>query len=272
MKYSIISWILAVFITLTAAVYQHMTGPTHPLRGKADFAGQSISYRLLRSHDTGDLPVILSLPDTSVKATLIYKRFKTSDSWTESPMIFAGGQAAGFLPHQPPAGKLEYYLRLSKGGQEMVIPSQHAVVARFKGAVPAVILGTHILLMFIAMLLSNRALMEALFNGSGQRVYTLLTVITLFLGGMIFGPLMQKYAFGEFWTGVPFGFDLTDNKTLLAMIAWLVALWQAYRTQASRKRWWIVIAGVILLAIYSIPHSVLGSELNYASGQIQTGQ
>jgi hypothetical protein len=41
---------------------------------------------------------------------------------------------------------------------------------------------------------------------------------------MILGPVVQYYAFGEFWTGVPFGWDLTDNKTLVAVIFWALAV------------------------------------------------
>ncbi len=50
---------------------------------------------------------------------------------------------------------------------------------------------------------------------------------TLFLfiaGGMILGPLVQYFAFGELWTGIPFGWDLTDNKTLIALIFWILAV------------------------------------------------
>ena len=38
---------------------------------------------------------------------------------------------------------------------------------------------------------------------------------TLGLGGMILGPIVQKYAFGAYWTGIPFGHDLTDAKNLV---------------------------------------------------------
>ena len=90
----------------------------------------------------------------------------------------------------------------------------------------------------------------------------------LFLGGMVLGPLVQKYAFGTYWSGVPFGFDLTDNKTLLTMLVWLIALWKGWSTRA--RRIWIIAAAVVLLLVYSIPHSVLGSELNYQSARTET--
>ena len=93
----------------------------------------------------------------------------------------------------------------------------------------------------------------------------------LFLGGMILGPIVQKYAFGEFWTGVPFGFDLTDNKTLVTMVTWIVAAWLSIKKKHS-ARIWIIIAAIVLLLVYSIPHSMMGSELDYETGKIGTGE
>ena len=78
--------------------------------------------------------------------------------------------------------------------------------------------------MFIAMLLSTAAGLEALSGGKYSYRLTLWTSGLLFIGGMILGPVVQKFAFGEFWTGIPWGFDLTDNKTLIAMVAWGVAI------------------------------------------------
>ena len=63
------------------------------------------------------------------------------------------------------------------------------------------------------------------------------------------------------WTGVPFGYDLTDNKTLIAFIAWLIALIAIYKS--AKKDKWIILASVVTFIIFLIPHSLLGSELNY---------
>ena len=46
----------------------------------------------------------------------------------------------------------------------------------------------------------------------------------LFAGGMILGPVVQNFAFGELWTSVPFSWDLTDNKTLVAFTFWIIAV------------------------------------------------
>ena len=45
---------------------------------------------------------------------------------------------------------------------------------------------------------------------------------------------VQKAAFGAYWTGFPFGYDLTDNKTVLMWLAWvLAALAMAYLGMAA---------------------------------------
>ena len=119
------------------------------------------------------------------------------------------------------------------------------------------------------MFLSTAAGLEALVKGKYIFQLTLWTSIFLFFGGMILGPVVQKFAFGEFWTGIPFGIDLTDNKTLIAMIAWLLALWKAKNEKSGR--YWVIAAAIILLAVYSIPHSTLGSELNYETMEIGQG-
>jgi len=267
-----VAWILAVLITLSAAVYQRMTGPTHPLRGRVEIAGQEHKYRLPRTHGgEGGPTVSLTLPDSAGEATLVYRRYPTDDAMTHLPMARQGDEVSAVLPHQPPAGKLEYFIELDAPGQRRSLPADRTAVIRFKGAVPGFFLLPHILFMFMAMLLSNRAGLEAIARGPRLAGYTLGATACLLLGGMILGPTVQKYAFGAFWTGVPFGFDLTDNKTLLAMIGWALALWQARWRRSAGARWWVLGAAVLLLAIYSIPHSTLGSELDYSSGQVVTG-
>ena len=78
---------------------------------------------------------------------------------------------------------------------------------------------------------------------------------------MIFGPIVQKFAFNAFWTGWPWGHDLTDNKTIVAFIFWLIALIRLIKNK--EKRGWALVASIVLLVIYLIPHSVLGSEIDY---------
>ena len=82
------------------------------------------------------------------------------------------------------------------------------------------------------------------------------------------GPIMQFQAFGEYWTGFPKGYDLTDNKTLLAFVMWIAALTLNLK---KNRPIWIIAAAIFTLIIFSIPHSLFGSELNYETGKVIQG-
>jgi hypothetical protein len=321
-------WFLAVLITLAAALYQRMTGPTYPFRAQAALAGESVSARLPRSSENvTDCEVMLrGMPD-GADGYIEYMRYKTQDSWTRVPLERRRGGLAASLPKQPAAGKLAYRVVLAKDGQETTLSGDKPVVIRFKGVVPGWVLIPHIIVMFLAMLMSTAAGLAALAKRSEQwakfklwpglvlfvigiavpaavfkivgmpklmssnmlgnltwmgllisigvgallaalpvsvdyRKFANWTAVLIFIGGFILGPLVQKFSFGVLWSGVPLGFDLTDNKTLITFVGWLIALFLMRKGKPGRAG--VVAAAVLLMVVYSIPHSVLGSELDYS--------
>jgi hypothetical protein len=164
------------------------------------------------------------------------------------------------LPHQPKAGKLLYKVKLINQSVSIVIPKK-PVVIRFKGAVPLYILIPHIIFIFGAMLLSTRTGLEAFNKEPKFKNLTIATLLFLFIGGGIFGPLAQFYAFDAYWTGFPVGYDLTDNKILIAFIGWLIAAIMIKKSPNPKR--WVAFASILLFVVFLIPHSVLGSELDY---------
>jgi hypothetical protein len=45
-------WVAALLLTLVLAVFQRLTGPSHPVRGNTVLAGgEAVSYRLPRSNE-----------------------------------------------------------------------------------------------------------------------------------------------------------------------------------------------------------------------------
>ena len=209
---SILFWIFAVVFTLTIAIYQRMTGPTYPKKGSLIIAEKEVKFKLLRSQEnTKDAVISIENKSKILGGSILYKRYKTTDDWTEINMVQNGENIEGSLPLQPAAGKLEYRVFLKFNNENYALNIE-PVVIRFTGAVPKYILLPHILFMFLAMLFSTRTGIEAIIKGKHTFNYTLVTVITLFLGGVILGPIVQKYAFGAYWTGWPFGGDLTDNE------------------------------------------------------------
>jgi len=262
MKRSVLLWIIAFVLTVFIAAYQRITGPTYPLSGETILDGKTIKYSLDRSHGgNGDHQVKIKNADINIAGVVEWKRYKTSDDWQSVEMKYEDGYLIGNLPHQQPAGKLLYRITLIKDSEKVVLNNHQPVIIRFKGDVPIFIIIPHVILIFLAMLFSTRTGLEFFSKEPNYKNLVYWTFGLLILGGMIFGPIMQKYAFGEFWTGVPFGIDLTDNKTLIAVIGWIVALF-AIKKSANPKRW-VIFASVLMFIIYLIPHSVLGSELDY---------
>ncbi len=263
MKRPAVQWTLAVVVTLASAVFQRMTGPTHPVRGRVDVGGAEVRLRLTRSHGgPGDQPIRIVAPDAAVTGTVAWRHFPTNEEWKALPMVRRGEALEAALPHQPPAGKLEYQVRLSRGGETAVFPARPAVT-RFKGDVPLPLLLLHVAAMFAGMLLATAAGLRAVVPGGDPRRLAVWAAAVLTAGGFVLGPLVQKAAFGAYWTGIPFGWDLTDNKTLFAIAAWAAAL-VAMRGGAARARVAVAAAAVVTMVVFAIPHSVWGSQIDWS--------
>jgi hypothetical protein len=261
-------WIIAVVVTIATVIYQRKTGPTYPVPVSVEISGQAIESSLPRSHGgEGDREIRVEVPDQAIAGMILYKRFPTSDPYDTTMMVRQGSELIVYLPHQPPAGKLQYMVILEKEGSLYALNDQ-PVVVRFKGSVPAGVLIPHILFIFIAELLSLIAGLFALFKLSKYKLYSLLTVVFLLAGGFVLGPVIQKYAFGAFWTGFPFGMDLTDNKVLLALIFWIIAVVMNIKKDRPKL---VIIASVIFFLVNMIPHSMFGSEMDYESGEVISG-
>jgi len=285
---TILFWVLAVIITLSSAIYQKKTGPTYPIDGEISFNNELISYTLLRSHNVGkDAEVILEsiTNDNEVKdissntgAIMEYKRYLSHDEWQTVKLTIKKSEEDGkhklfaYIPHQPAAGKMMYKIGLYDKSKNIThkkptFLTDIPVVIRYKGAVPMFVLIPHIFFMFFAMMFSTRTGIEGISRRSHNLNFlTLTTIILLGLGGLMLGPVVQKYAFDAYWTGWPWGTDLTDNKTIVAFLFWVFAFWRVRvdKIKNTNNAWkWVIVASVVLMAVYMIPHSAFGSEIDH---------
>ena len=261
-------WVFAFAGLVVIAGYQRRTGPTWPVSGVSDVpGGGEIAWSLPRSETTGTAARIeIPDPGPGVEATLAWRRYPTEDAFTVIPMEPIDGRRAAQLPTQPPAGKVEYRVELAApGGLAVSLPSGEAVVLRYKGAVPAAVLVPHVLAMFLGLVVGMRTVLQAARGGWGLKPLAWTTVALLVLGGLVLGPIVQKYAFGAFWTGWPAGADLTDNKVAVMVLGWLAAALSLGRPSVAGRgrRFFVLIAGAVTLVVYLVPHSLRGSTLDY---------
>ncbi len=264
----VLFWVLAVVISLGTMVYQRMTGPTYPKDYEITYNDANYKFNLPRTHGgETDCPVEIELPEP-FEAKIVWRQFPTDQAWETLQLERVDGMLITSLPHQPPAGKIEYHLELMAEGKLIDLGDSENVVIRFKGEVPNWVLLPHVLMMVLTVIWSMATIIFALANIPVYKKYVGITIIFLLIGGFILGPIVQKFSFGQLWTGWPFGDDLTDNKTLFALIAFLVA-W--FLRKKSYSRWLAIGAALVMLAVYLIPHSMGGSELDHETGEVVTG-
>lgn len=273
--FRILLWTLGLAITLVAAVYQKVTGPTYPKKEKITLNGKEYQLELIRSHGGDDnATVSLDISDSDVKALLYWKHFPVVDDEEWHTETFKSEKVEdktvlnAELPHQPPAGKLMYYFEVTDRNGSQMSYKEQPIVVRFKGGVPNYILIPHVIFIFFAMFLANVSGLFAAFKIPKLKRYTSITLVLMLLGGMVLGPIVQKFAFLEYWAGVPFGWDLTDNKLLIAFLAWLTAF---LMNRKKENRISVIIASLVTIIIFSIPHSMYGSELNRETGEVVQG-
>lgn len=267
---SVLLWVLSVFLMLIAIIYQRSTGPTYPVKGKFENQGETYKYKLLRSHETTKgAPIALpNIQDADFQADLHYKRYQTNDSIHHLPFVLEGGEFIAALPVQPAAGKMEYYITGKLEGKAFRIPesSHDSIILRYKDPVPNGALIPHVFFMFFAVLFGIRAGLSALFQPENMRKWVIVSLIGMSIGGMVLGPIVQKHAFGEYWTGFPYGGDFTDNKTLILWLTWVIALiliGVKQKKKETKSRIIVLVASIVMTIVYLIPHSMGGSTLDY---------
>ena len=254
-------WLVAVVITLVLSIYQRMTGPTYPKKVIVELNGGSYKVKLPRSGVQHDEIVLLKDIPSDTKAQLHYRRYPTTNDYTTVDFSLKDNQLQAVLPVQPVAGKLQYYITV--GGKDYA--ADEPPLIRFRNDVSAGILIPHILFMFAAMLFAVYTFLLVVTRKEYGR-WLKITVATLFVGGFIFGPLVQHAAFGPWWTGFPYGTDLTDNKTLISFVFFVAAL---ATMKWKYNKWVVCLAVLVMIVVFTIPHSAYGSEYDYKTQQIK---
>lgn len=255
MKTAFWLWLVALLLTLVLARWQRVSGPTYPLSGKADLAGTAFHWQLERSHaGPGDHAVKLGAPVPGATGVLAWRAHGTDGAWTEAAMSSAGDTLTAPLPHQAPGQKLDYRVTLAGDGGSVTLPPSGFATLRFRADVPSWVLIPHIFAMFGALLLSARTGLEAFRKKPDFRLLTARTLAALLVGGFVLGCLVSGYAFGVPWGGFPISNDPTDNKTLIAFLAWAVAAVPVFRGRDARA--FVIGAALVTFAVFVIPHSI----------------
>ncbi|MFQ6007894.1 MAG: hypothetical protein ACE5K8_02985 [Candidatus Zixiibacteriota bacterium] len=195
--------------------------------------------------------------------------------------LFVKDSAAGHYYADVATGrkglKLYYYfeIRDKTGGcrARFMHPEGKPFVLKYIGQVPQFVLIGHITMMAVTVFFATLGFLNAIplvrgkMNARPLSVCFFLATIAALVGGYVFGVAMNHYAFGTVWEGVPFGTDVTDNKTqnlfVYMLYMFLISIGSFSKGKVGHDLypprvlgWFGLAAFVFMLAVYLIPHSI----------------
>lgn len=259
---------LSICLCVFLALFQRITGPTYPVKGKIKIDDFDITYKFPRSCDISqDKCVVKIFSQKDLGFYLMYRRHKVEEDFKRINFENTDGYFFAVLDDDyKPASKIEYdvYYQLK---DKILKINNKTVVLRFKNKVSVLIIVLHIILMFLFLTITFYLSFSILFEKSYSNVLFWINYISLFVGGFILGPLLQKQAFGVWWSGFPFGYDMTDNKTLMIFIFWSYSAYKLIKKEDIKN--YILISSLFTVVSYLIPHSLLGSEYDYSKNRLK---
>lgn len=260
-----IIWFLSFTITIFIAIYQRITGPTYPVKGKIDINGKNVRYYLPRSCTIKKDDCIARIYIPGLDGYLLYKRYNVNEDFKKVNILTDRGFSYFRLNSDfPKAAKIEYEVYIRNGdGYFKLNPGR--IILRFKGDVSSILLFFHIAFMFLFMLFSTYIFLELNINQNLNRKIFYLNYFFM-VAGVLSGTIVQFYAFDKFWSGFPVGNDLTDNKSLVMFILWTLTMFSVLRSKDSRKL--LNFSFIMTMLVYLIPHSLFGSEYDFSTNKV----
>ncbi|OGC93766.1 MAG: hypothetical protein A2W25_06540 [candidate division Zixibacteria bacterium RBG_16_53_22] len=264
-------YVIAFLLTILLLAVARRTSTRHPEEFQVKANGITLVHRSV-TESFGETPVIrLQASSTStVRAIVNYSETK-SGPYRKMEMAVTGHGYVTDLPALEKGKKWFYHIDVMQDNMKIAqLPPANDQFIKFKGHVSPAILIPHIICMFATIFFGILTVFTAIdfARGKGeiQRTvrFLLITVIFAFLGGFPLGYAVAYQAFGQGWSGIPIGWDITDNKTVILFLFWLVTFILAAQGLSARaikispKSYasLVAVSFVITLITFLIPHSI----------------
>jgi hypothetical protein len=260
-------FIVAVVLTLLVVVAARRFGPNYSYVVEASCPDFTLEHKAPRSHEgTGPAPLLLkvsliSMDEPAEEVILEPVRTDKEVEGCDLAYVFE-------VPPQAPTTRFFYRFEgyLKGEGQPRVTLEREGggpMMVKFKLTVPSWILISHILAMFAGffLLIWSSLYGAAVMRGAKEAVSPARRLAwwawaVLFIGGVPIGIAMNYYAFNVYWEAWPFGGDVTDNKTQIALVIWGIAAIGLTVHKGRKSGLAALLAGVAVLFIFLIPHSL----------------
>ena len=277
--------LIAILFTVLLLGYARKTTMVRTVHKVVEQSGIVINHHTVPKQVGDEIPVISARVTGTSLVSLIYK-IGQEGKFIRVPMNHAPDEEKVFtasLPHFPKATKVWYYIEATKmstdGEVGVTLPDNNdpdfkPILLKYEGVVPVYIIIPHVLCNFAAIFFAALTLFSAIDVRRGKMSlkeaikFPLITFILLFLGFIPFGIAMNWFAFGITWEAFPFGRDVTDNKSQIILLFWLVTLILVKgnllgkgedENLVSKRGYFtmVVITLIVTIAMYAIPHSFI---------------
>ena len=270
--------ILAAVITLVLLGAARRVSMSRPADVAVDRWGISVRHRTVTEQvGPGEPAVRVEVtPSEGADARVLAIAGKTGAVEVRPLLRTEDGFFEGALPDLGKGARFRYAITVvAPDGRQIRLPERPDAfyLLKFKGAASPVVLVLHIAFMFGSFFFMVLALFGAIRilkrdEEKSSTVRSARWVLTLsFIGGWPLGFLLNYQTFGMLWEGYPFGRDITDNKTQLMFVLWLVSLLLVRgsflgrgegrdRIGARGFAWAIVASFIVSLGLFAIPHSM----------------
>jgi len=243
----------------------------HPTDYSVEAGGITLNHRTV-TEDFGDGPKInIKVSSMEGLTAVVYYSQLEGGPYTADSLSRMLDEFSATLPVLDKGNRWYYHIKAYQSEKEIAkFPPGADQFIKFKGHVPLYVLIPHIFCMFAIIFFGLLTVFSSISAALGKQDitqsvrYLLWTVIFAFIGGFPLGYLVAYLAFGQGWSGIPIGWDITDNKTVILFLFWLVIFILARRglkgerMAISKKAYMsLALASLIVTFIaFVIPHSI----------------
>ncbi len=276
--------IAAVVFTFLLLAFTRKTTAVRSIHQLVEGESMLIEHNTVPKQVGGEIPLISARVEGASEVRLVYKIGKEGAyQWVKmDPKTEEGSVFEASIPLHPKGSQAWYYLEaIGRRGSEEVritLPEMdsgrpHPIRLKFEGEVPAHIIIPHIISIFAAIFFATLTLFTAVDMKRGRGTlgksvkYCAITLLLLFIGFFPFGWAMNYFAFGVLWEAFPFGRDVTDNKSQIMFLFWLITLIMVKGTFWGKSEsknlvtgrvysTLVIVSFVATMIILAVPHSL----------------
>jgi len=276
-KTTIVRIIVSAVLTIVLLGVSRKMSTRNPQEIIREFDGIKAIHTTITESKLGVMPVVKVILSGNGAEQVSGRLYYTVDNGVEQSTVmnFSDDRTlVGNLPVGEIGKRLYYRIELTQNGDlkaSLAPTDMRGYLLKYKGPVSAFVLIPHILLMFLGVFFSFIALFYGFDLLLGRNkikqaaIAVLLSFFCGFIGGVLIGIEVSHEVFGgSGWGGWPVGNDVTDTKTEIFLLFWLITMifgWAGLsgrELKVSNKVFgtMIIISFVVTLAAFLVPHSI----------------